>query len=95
MEGILGFAFERYEKGIIFEKNTDGLQLEQGNKDAVLKMSDKIVFRESFGSVLAEGLSEFRKAIADWYKDRFSVVDLNPYEEVLVLIGSKEGVGHI
>jgi len=25
MEGILGFAFERYEKGIIFEKNTDGL----------------------------------------------------------------------
>jgi len=25
MEGILRFAFERYEKGIIFEKNTDGL----------------------------------------------------------------------
>jgi len=25
MEGILGFVFERYEKGIIFEKNTDGL----------------------------------------------------------------------
>jgi LL-diaminopimelate aminotransferase len=41
-----------------------------------------------------EGLSELRKAIADWYKDRFSV-DLNPDEEVLALLGGKEGVGHI
>lgn len=41
-----------------------------------------------------EGLSELRKAIADWYKDRFSV-DLNPDKEVLVLIGGKEGIGHL
>jgi len=41
-----------------------------------------------------EGLPELRKAIADWYKDRFGV-DLNPDEEVLVLIGGKEGIGHL
>jgi len=41
-----------------------------------------------------EGLPELRKAIADWYKDRFGV-DLNPDGEVLVLIGGKEGLGHL
>ncbi len=34
-----------------------------------------------------------RKAIADWYEQRFSVT-LNPETEVLPLIGSKEGVAH-
>ena len=41
-----------------------------------------------------EGLSELRKTIADWYKSRFNVV-LSPDEEVLVLIGGKEGIGHL
>ncbi len=42
----------------------------------------------------SEGLPEFRRAIADWYGERFGVA-LNPDEEVLPLIGAKEGVGHI
>ena len=37
---------------------------------------------------------ELKEAIAGWYKDRFSV-DLNPKDEVLPLIGSKEGVAHL
>ncbi len=41
-----------------------------------------------------EGLPELRQAIADWYKRRFGVI-LNPDTEVLPLIGSKEGIGHI
>ncbi|MFH1722974.1 MAG: LL-diaminopimelate aminotransferase [Candidatus Altiarchaeota archaeon] len=40
-----------------------------------------------------DGLSSFRKAVADWYLSRFSV-ELNPKNEVLTLIGSKEGIGH-
>ncbi|MCH2528715.1 MAG: LL-diaminopimelate aminotransferase [Dehalococcoidia bacterium] len=40
-----------------------------------------------------DGLPEFRKAIADWYKGRFDV-QLNPDTEVLPLIGAKEGIGH-
>ncbi len=43
---------------------------------------------------LDAGLSEFRKAIAAWYKNRFNVL-LDPEKEVLPLIGSKEGIGHI
>lgn len=40
------------------------------------------------------GLSSLRQAIADWYERRFNVV-LDPSKEVLPLIGSKEGIGHI
>ncbi len=40
------------------------------------------------------GLPEFRRAIAEWYERRFGVV-LDPDKEVLPLIGSKEGIGHI
>jgi LL-diaminopimelate aminotransferase len=41
-----------------------------------------------------EGLPELRQAIARWYERRFGV-SLDPQREVLPLIGSKEGVGHI
>jgi LL-diaminopimelate aminotransferase len=40
------------------------------------------------------GMPSFRKAVADWYKKRFNV-SLNPNTEVLSLIGSKEGIGHM
>ena len=42
----------------------------------------------------SEGLPEFRRAIADWYKNRFGVT-LDPDTEVLPLIGAKDGVGHV
>jgi len=41
-----------------------------------------------------EGLPELREAIARWYERRFGV-SLDPRREVLPLIGSKEGVGHV
>jgi LL-diaminopimelate aminotransferase len=40
------------------------------------------------------GIPELRKAFADWYKTYFKV-DLNPANEILPLIGSKEGVMHV
>ena len=40
------------------------------------------------------GLPELRQAIAEWYERRFGVI-LDPDKEVLPLIGSKEGIGHI
>ena len=41
-----------------------------------------------------EGLPQLRQAIAEWYDHRFGVA-LDPDREVLPLIGSKEGIGHI
>ncbi len=40
------------------------------------------------------GLPELREAVARWYERRFGV-SLDPQREVLPLIGSKEGIGHI
>jgi LL-diaminopimelate aminotransferase len=40
-----------------------------------------------------EGKLTFRSAVADWYKRTFNV-DLDPGNEVLALIGSKEGIAH-
>lgn len=41
-----------------------------------------------------QGLPALREAIADFYKQKFSV-GLNPEKEVLPLMGSKEGIMHI
>lgn len=41
-----------------------------------------------------EGMLSFRRAVADWYQRRFHVT-LDPASEVLTLIGSKEGIGHV
>ncbi|HEX78044.1 MAG TPA: LL-diaminopimelate aminotransferase [Dehalococcoidia bacterium] len=42
----------------------------------------------------SDGLPRFRQAIAHWYHERFGL-DFDPDKEVLPLIGSKEGIGHI
>ena len=42
----------------------------------------------------SEGLPQLRRAIAQWYGNRFGV-SLDPDREVLPLIGAKEGIGHI
>jgi LL-diaminopimelate aminotransferase len=40
------------------------------------------------------GMLEFRGAVAEWYNNRFGV-RLDPEQEVLALIGSKEGIAHL
>ena len=41
-----------------------------------------------------KGSARFREAAASWFKRRFDV-NLDPDREILMLIGSKEGLGHI
>ena len=40
------------------------------------------------------GMGDFKKSVAQWYKRRFAV-DLNANNEVITLIGSKEGIAHL
>lgn len=49
---------------------------------------------DSHGYQSYQGRPELRKAIADWYARYFNVT-VNPDNEVLPLIGSKEGIMHI
>ncbi len=48
----------------------------------------------SHGYQSYSGIPALRKAFADWYKKYFHV-DLNPDNEILLLMGSKEGIMHI
>ncbi|MFA4837026.1 MAG: LL-diaminopimelate aminotransferase, partial [Dehalococcoidia bacterium] len=41
-----------------------------------------------------DGLPELRRAIAKWYKQRFGLA-FDPDKEILPLLGSKEGIGHM
>ncbi|MEE8317761.1 MAG: LL-diaminopimelate aminotransferase [Candidatus Omnitrophota bacterium] len=43
---------------------------------------------------LDEGVFALRKRIGKWYEDRFGI-RLDPEKEILVLIGSKEGISHM
>jgi len=54
--GILGWAFECYEKGLINKEDTDGVELEWGNGEALVEMTKKVAERRGIGSLLAEGL---------------------------------------
>jgi len=43
---------------------------------------------------LSKGIPRLRRAICNWYKDRYDV-DLDPSSEAIVTIGSKEGLAHL
>ncbi|MEN6478767.1 MAG: aldehyde ferredoxin oxidoreductase family protein [Anaerolineales bacterium] len=53
--GCIALAMECFEKGLIDETDTDGIDLRFGNGDAVIQMVDKIAHKEGLGAVLAEG----------------------------------------
>lgn len=52
---MIAWAMELYEKGIITDKDTKGLNLDWGNDESVLEMVRRIAFRENLGEILAEG----------------------------------------
>jgi aldehyde:ferredoxin oxidoreductase len=59
--GLIAWAMELYEKGIINDKTTGGLRLDWGNEEALFELIRQIAMREGFGDILANG---FRDAIA-------------------------------
>lgn len=48
----------------------------------------------NYGYPLTDGMPEFREAVAEWYEKRFQV-SLNPKNEVLPVMGSQDGLGHL
>jgi len=53
---VIAFAMECYENGLISKEDTDGIELTWGNADAIIAMTEKIVSRQGFGDVLADGV---------------------------------------
>ncbi len=52
----IALVIECYEKGILTEKDTDGLRMTWGNVEAVRMMLTKVAHREGFGDILADGV---------------------------------------
>jgi aldehyde:ferredoxin oxidoreductase len=61
--GVIAFAMECYEKGLITKKDTDGIDLKWGNGAAVVALAEKIGKREGFGVVLADGVAKATERI--------------------------------
>ena len=92
-------AIDKMKQGAI-KKGVDLIDLSIGDPDIptpkhiVQRMKKAVENPAHHRYPSYEGMLSFRQAVADWYKRRFNV-SLNPRTEVLSLIGSKEGIGHI
>jgi aldehyde:ferredoxin oxidoreductase len=51
----IAFAMQCYHEGMLTKKDTGGIELTFGNKEAVLKIIDKIAHREGLGDLLSQG----------------------------------------
>ena len=54
--GVIAFAIELYENGILTRKDTDGIDLKWGNHRAMVAMTEKMTRREGLGEILADGV---------------------------------------
>jgi LL-diaminopimelate aminotransferase len=94
------FAELDRKKTALRAKGVDLIDLGVGDPDIptpkriIERMREAILDPRSHRYPSYEGLREFREAVSLWYERRFGVT-LDPDNEVLTLIGSKEGIAHI
>lgn len=102
VEALPPYLFAELEK-IVKQKRQEGadlISLSIGDPDlpppkvVVDALKEEVAKPENHGYSFSEGEYEFRLAVSRWYKRRFNV-DLDPDREVVVLIGSKEGLCNI
>jgi len=61
--GVIQWAMECYEKGLITKKEANGLELTWGNGDAVVSLVEAVAFRNGLGDILAEGVKRASEKI--------------------------------
>ena len=98
----IGWAMECYQRGIIDEKDTGGLELKWGDAELALDLIRKISYREGFGNILAEGCARAAEIVgrdSGYYAIHIKKMDL--YEPCRGAIGwclgattSTRGGGH-
>ena len=91
--GSIGWAMECYQRGIIDERDTDGLKLNWGDVGVILELTRKIAYREGFGNTLAEGCARAADLVgrgSDYYAMHIKGQDL--YEVIRGAVGWGLGV---
>ncbi|PIV63682.1 MAG: alanine transaminase [bacterium (Candidatus Ratteibacteria) CG01_land_8_20_14_3_00_40_19] len=78
----------------------DVIDLGMGNPDQptpphiVEKLREVALDPKAHRYSASRGIKHLRKAICDWYEEKFNV-ELNPETEAIAVIGSKEGISHL
>ena len=101
LKGLPPYLFAELDrlKQAEIKKGVDVIPLGIGDPDQptpeniVQAMHRAIDRKENHHYPSYEGMPAFREAAAGWFQDRFGVT-LDPDQEVVTLIGSKEGIGH-
>lgn len=81
-------------------RGEDIIDFGMGNPDQptpqhiVDKLSATVTRGDTHRYSQSKGIPRLRKAMADWYRRRYDV-DLSPEKEVIVTMGSKEGLAHL
>ncbi len=102
MERIPSYLFAEIEKKIekMKKDGVDVISLGIGDPDIstppeILKRAKKEIEKsDNHRYPSSQGTSELRKAVANFYSRRFNVA-LDKEDNICILIGSKEGIGHI
>lgn len=61
--GVIAFAIECFENGIISTEDTNGLELHWGDGDAVVQLTEQIAKQEGIGKILAQGIKQASQKI--------------------------------
>ena len=78
----------------------DIIDMSMGNPDGatpphiVAKLKEVAERPDTHGYSASRGIPRLRRAIAHWYRERYAV-DIDPDQEAIVTIGSKEGLAHL
>jgi len=100
----IAFAMECFQRGLLTEKDTNGLKLTFGNAEAMLKAVEMICRREGIGDILAEGSARAARKIgkgAEEYAMQAKGSELpmhNPYFKPITGLGyalSPTGADHL
>jgi alanine-synthesizing transaminase len=81
-------------------RGEDIIDMSMGNPDGatpphiVAKLAEVAQRPDTHGYSASKGIPRLRRAISHWYRERFGV-EIDPDEEAIVTIGSKEGLAHL
>ncbi len=81
-------------------RGEDIVDMSMGNPDGatpahiVQKLLDSVQRPNTHGYSVSKGIPRLRRAISNWYRDRYQV-EIDPETEAIVTIGSKEGLAHL
>ena len=98
----VAWAFECYEKGILTERDTGGLQLTWGNHEVLVTLIHQMAYRQGLGDILAEGVMRASEMIGRGSQDlAVSMKGQDLYEDMRIPKGyalgaalSTRGGGH-